>query len=189
VETFVDRDVPLAGFVKGTASKAITRAFRKQHHAPWVNDAAFFEQVLRQRDDDGDTVTDSLTFTNWFRSRSGADRPLSVDGDLALDLEKELDPEAYEVTFFVVYDPREELLFRVEAPYAFTQDEELREDLTMQVLSDVAAQGGPPLAVDKADELARISRQEKQALQQQLEQTFESGRQREYDDVRWQFVE
>ncbi|MFB6082962.1 MAG: DNA double-strand break repair nuclease NurA [Halorientalis sp.] len=185
VERFVGRDVPLVGFVKSTASKAITRTVRRKTAAPWVNDAALFEQVLSRTDDDGEVDTDVLTFSNWFRSRAGTDRPLSVESDLDLDLRKELDPEAYEVTFFVIYDPREELVYRVEAPYAFTRDPDLREDLTMQVVSDVAARTGPPLAVEKADELARISRQEKAALQRQLEETFSSDRQREYDDVRW----
>ena len=112
-----------------------------------------------------------------------------VQNYLDLSLERDLPPEDYEVTFFVVYDPREELLYRVEAPHAVTKDPDLREDLTMQMLTDVAAQGGPPLAVQKADELARISRGEKEALQQQLEETFETNRQREYDDVRWDEVE
>ncbi|RXK51914.1 DNA double-strand break repair nuclease NurA [Halorientalis pallida] len=189
VERFVQRDVPLVGFVKSTASKAITRTVRRKSAAPWVNDAALFEQILQRTDDDGETDTDVLTFTNWFVSRAGADCPLSVESDLDLDLTKELGPEAYEVTFFVVYDPREELVYRVEAPYAFTRDEALREELTMQIVSDVAARTGPPLAVEKADELARISRQEKAALQRQLEETFSSDRQREYNDVRWEGAE
>ena len=189
VEQFVARDVPLVGFVKSTASKAITRTVRRKSAAPWVNDAALFEQILRRTDGDGDTDTDVLTFTNWFVSRAGADCPLSVESSLDLELTKELDPEAYEVTFFVIYDPREELIYRVEAPYAFTEDPGLREDLAMQVVGDVAAQTGPPLAVEKADELARISRQEKAALQRQLEETFSSDRQREYDDVRWEGAE
>ena len=189
VETFVARDVPLVGFVKNTAAKAITRTVRRKQSAPWVNDAAFFEQVLRRTDDEGDTRTDALTFTNWFRSRCGADRVLSPTSDYDLSLTRTLDPTAYEVTFFVVYDPREELVYRVEAPYAFTKDPDRREDLTMHVLTDVAAQTGPPLAVQKADELARISRQEKRALQRQLENTFSTDRQREYNDVRWDDVE
>jgi len=189
VETFVERDVPVVGFVKSSSSKALTRAVRRQTSAPWVNDAAFFETLLRRTDDDGEQRTDALTFTNWFRSRAGADRVLSTRGDCEIDIDRELDDAAYEVTFFVVYDPREELVYRVEAPHAVTEDPDLREDLTMQILSDVAARSGPPMAVEKADELARISRQEKRALERQLEETFETGQQRVYDDVRWEGVE
>jgi hypothetical protein len=183
VERFAQRDVPLVGFVKNSTSKGITRAVRSPTTAPWVNDSAFFSKVLERRED-GDLETDDLTFTNWFRSRCGTDRIFSTQGD-ALGIERSLDPEAYEVTFFVIYDPRDDLVYRIEAPYAFTQDEDMRENLTMQLLADVAAQRGPPLAVEKADELARISRQEKSALQDQLASTFDTARQREYDDKRW----
>ncbi|MFB6308710.1 MAG: DNA double-strand break repair nuclease NurA [Haloarculaceae archaeon] len=184
VETFVERDVPLVGFVKSTASKAITRVVRREHdNAPWANDAAFFRQLLERRED-GELRTDALTCTNWFRSRVGTDRPLSTRGN-ALDIERDLDPEAYEVTFFLVFDPREDLLYRVEAPAAFTRDEETRERLTRQILADVAAERGPPLAVGKADELARIGHEEKRSLQEEIERRFDSERQREYNDKRW----
>ncbi|WP_372479421.1 DNA double-strand break repair nuclease NurA [Halomicrobium sp. HM KBTZ05] len=185
VETFLDRDVPLIGFVKSTGSKALSRAVRKSRgQAPWANDAAFFEKLLARRDDDGELLTDALTCTNWFRSRLGTDRPLSTDGD-ALGIDRERDPAAYEVTFFVVYDPREDVLYRVEAPYGVTRDAETRDAITRQVLADVAAERGPPLSVAKADELARIGRDEKAALREKIESQLDSDRQREYNDVRW----
>ncbi len=89
------------------------------------------------------------------------------------------------MTFFVVYDPREDLLFRVEAPRAFTDDAERRERLTRQVLQEVALRRGPPLAVEKADELARISREEKAGLTETLERELAAGRARTYDEKRW----
>lgn len=187
VETFADRGVPLVGFVKNSASKAITRAVRNKERAPWVNDAAFFRRVLERTDDDGERLTDHLTFTNWFVSRCGVDEPLSTDGD-ALGIDRERDPGDYEVTFCCVYDPRDDLVFRVEAPAVFTRDAELREALTMQLLRDVAHERGPPLAVEKADELARISREEKAALGRAIEDRFDAERDRSYDDERWGLV-
>jgi hypothetical protein len=187
VETFVDRGVPLVGFIKNGGSKAITRAVRKSERAPWADDVAFFKRVLGRTDDDGESLTDQLTFTNWFVSRCGVDRPLSADGD-ALGLERTRPLEDYEVTFFCVYDPREELLFRIEAPAVFTRDPETREALTMQLVRDIAHESGPPLAVAKADELARISREEKAALTRAIEQQFDADRDRTYDDERWGLV-
>ncbi|PSQ16545.1 nuclease [Halobacteriales archaeon QS_8_69_73] len=187
VERFVERDVPLVGFVKNGDSRAITRAVRSRERAPWVDDAAFFRRVLERTDDDGERLTDELTFTNWFVSRGGVDGPLSADGD-ALGLERSLDPAAYEVTFCCIYDPREDLLFRVEAPAAFTRDPDRRAALTTQLLRDVAAEGGPPLSVAKADELARISREEKAALGRAIEERFDAERNRSYDDERWGLV-
>lgn len=187
VETFAARDVPLVGFVKNSASKAITQAVRRESRAPWADDAAFFKRVLERRDDDGERMTEELTFTNWFVSRCGVDAPLSVEGD-ALGLDRARDPADYEVTFFCLYDPRDDLLYRIEAPAVFTRDADLRERLTMQVLRDVAAERGPPLAVAKADELARISREEKGALGRAIEETFDAERDRSYDDERWGLV-
>jgi hypothetical protein len=184
VETFVERGVPICGFVKNPGSKSVTRALRKRTQAPWTDDAALFRQVLERRDDDGRRHTDELTVTNWFHSRGGADAVMSTAGD-GLDLDRDLDPEAYEVTFCVVYDPRDDVLYKLEAPYAVTRDEETREALTRQVLSAVAAARGPPLPIRKADELARIGRDEKESLRSQLEEEFRSERDRTYDDVRW----
>jgi hypothetical protein len=185
VETFIEAGVPLLGFVKSITSKAITRAIRgNQGQAPWANDAGLFRQLLERTDEDGETRTDALSFTNWFRSRVGTDHLLSVNGD-ALGIERSRDPADYEVTFFVVYDPRDDLLYRIEAPYAFTQDSEMRDRLTRQVLADVAAQGGPPLAVQKADDLARIGGDEKRALRTEIERRLDSERQRVYNDKRW----
>ncbi len=182
VERFVERGVPLVGFVKHPSARALTRAVRRREGgAPWVDDAAFFRQVL---DPGGERRRDRLTCTSWFVSRGGVDGELSAEGD-ALGVERALDPAAYEVTFFAVYDPREDLLFRVEAPRAFTDDPELRERLTRQVLQDVALRRGPPPAVAKADELARVSREEKAALTEALERELDADRTRTYDEARW----
>ncbi|MES3517049.1 MAG: DNA double-strand break repair nuclease NurA [Natronomonas sp.] len=178
VETFIERDVPVIGFVKNDGSKLITRAIREASRAPWVDDAAFFRRVLST-----DSDSESLTFTNWFRSSGGVDRPVSAAGD-ALGIERNRDPSEYAVTFCYIYDPREDLVYRIEAPAAFTTDEDRRERLTMQVLRDVAV-SGPPLCVEKADELARISRDQKAALVRSIEETFDAARDRSYDDERW----
>ncbi|MFT4947321.1 MAG: hypothetical protein ACI8TL_001563 [Natronomonas sp.] len=184
VEKFADRDVPLAGFVKNSASKAITRELRRAVGAPWVDDADFFRRVLERPDENGDPKTDALTFTGWYRSRAGTDGVLA-DGTIELDRRRELDDEAYEVTFFAVYDPRDDLIYRIEAPYVFTRDQARREALTEQFLGAVARERGPPLAVGKADELARIDRQGKATIRRRIEHTFETGRQTDYNDKRW----
>jgi hypothetical protein len=183
VEQFVERDVPLLGFVKSPVTRAVTRTVRKrQGNAPWVNDAAFFSQVLEPREG-GERETDCLTLTGWFRSRGGADRVLSTAGD-ALGIERDLPGEDYEVCFFMLYDPREDNVYRVETPYAFAADPERREALARQVLADVAAEAGPPLAVAKADELARIGQQETAALRDAIQETVDSERDTSYGEDR-----
>ncbi len=184
VETFVDRDVPLAGFVKNPAATTITRTLREKGvEAPWPSDTSLFTRLLERREDGG-RLTDRLTFTSWFYSRGGADSALAADGD-ALGVGRELAPEQYEVAFFVVYDPREDVLYKVETPRVFAEDADVREALTRQILRDVAGSRGPPPAIQKADELARVATEEKTALRRKFEQRFDSESVQTYDDVRW----
>ncbi|VTT85570.1 hypothetical protein DM2_452 [Halorubrum sp. DM2] len=201
VERFVERDVPLAGFVKNPASGTAVRALaRAGVESPWPDDTALFTRLLERRDPDhrsaggdgggdraadrGARLDDDLTFTTWFRSRGGADAAMAADED-ALGVDRELDPELYEVTFMVVYDPRTDVTYKLEAPYAFTRDPDTRERLTRQVVAEVAATRGPPEPVAKADELARISATEKAALRRKFEERLGSDQQATYDDLRW----
>ena len=184
VERLLDRDVAVAGFVKNPSAKLVTRTLRENGvDAPWVDDTAFFTRLLEPSDDDA-TDDHRLTFTNWFRSRGGSDRTLAADGD-ALGVERRRDPADYEVTFFVVYDPREDLCYRVEAPAGLTRDEDARDRLTRQILRDVAVSRGPPTVVERADALARIGVDEKAALRRKFEERLDSPFVRTYDDVRW----
>ena len=199
VETFVDRGVPIAGFVKNPSARVITDAIAGKStgfEAPWPDDTAFFTRLLEAHHlptgGDGppggpgvDRRTDELTFTSWFVSRGGPDGTMAAAGD-ALGVDRRLDPEAYEVTFCVIYDPRHDICYKLEAPYAVTEDAETRRKLTTQVLSEVAAERGPPRAVGKADELARISAGEKTSLRRKFESQFDSESLATYDRaVRW----
>ncbi|MFB6220985.1 MAG: DNA double-strand break repair nuclease NurA [Halolamina sp.] len=198
VEQFVERGVPIAGFVKNPSSRFLVRTLSEKTAVPWANDAALFTRLLERRDGEADAesmedgVADpgaarnekDLTFTSWFVSRGSSDEPMSADGD-AMGIERRLDPEAYEVTFCYLYDPRNDVTYKIEAPRAVTRDPETREALTTQLLSEVATQRGPPEAIEKADELAKISAEEKTSIRRKFEETFGSERVRSYDDVRW----
>ena len=197
VETFAERGVPLVGFVKNPTTKAITRTLRDRgREAPWVNDTALFTRLLErververvdrhgERTAARERRTDELTFTNWFRSRGGADRFVSAGEDL-FGIDRERDPADYEVTFFALYDPRDDLLYRVEAPHWVTRDADRREALALHVVSEVAAERGPPEAVSRADELARIDRASTRSIRERMEVAFDADRLVGYDDKRW----
>ena len=187
VESFIDRDVPVVGFVKTPKTSLITRCIRdRQGSAPWVNDAAMYRQLLErgeyQSDGRWDRDDETLTYTNWFVSRGPADRAIA-DGRYDLDLS--LSPDRYEMTFCVLYDPRIDTVFRVEAPRAVTENPEVRERLTMQIVRDVAADRGPPRAVSRADALASISLGETAALRDALESALNTELDTGYDEERW----
>ena len=192
VERFIERDVPIAGFVKNPTSGTIVRSLsRAGLEPPWPDDTALFTRLLERQTEtntrdgtDSKRVTDALTFTTWFHSRGGVDETMAADRD-ALGINRRYDPALYEPTFMIVYDPRTDVTYKLEAPYAFTRDSETRDQLTRQVLADVATTRGPPEAVAKADELARISATEKAALRRKFEERFDSDQQATYDDLRW----
>ena len=185
VEAFVERDVPVVGFVKTATGTTVTSALRDRGvRSPWPDDAALFRRLLERRED-GERLTDRLTFTSWLVSRGGTDGAFAATGD-AFGVERRLDPAAYEVATLYVYDPRVDVCYRVEAPRAAVADRTDRDALTRQVVHDVAVGRGPPPAVEKADELARIGRAEKVSLRRKFEQRLDSERVRTYDEVRWE---
>ncbi|MFA9516231.1 DNA double-strand break repair nuclease NurA [Halopenitus sp. H-Gu1] len=195
VEEFHEAGVPLVGFVKNPSGRAITRTLTSNGiEAPWPDDAALFTRLLERSGDGGGTPphegrqTAELTATTWFHARGGTDRHLAADGD-ALGVERRLDPALYEPTFLVIYDPRTDVSYKLEAPYAFTRDPDTRRALTTQILSEVAAERGPPAAVAKADELARIDAGEKASIREKFEEQFDTDRLRSYDDIRWPDVD
>jgi uncharacterized protein YciU (UPF0263 family) len=181
--------------VKKRCSGTVGGALARQGVEPQgPDDTALLTRLLERREEPGhadgarggrgDRIDDALTFTTWFHSRGGADATMAADGD-ALGIDRELDPELYEPTFMIVYDPRTDVTYKLEAPYAFTRDADTRDRLTRQVLADVATTRGPPEAVAKADELARIDATEKAALRRKFEERFDSDQQATYDDLRW----
>lgn len=181
----IERDLPVLGFVKNPASNRLTRCLRSASlAAPWFNDAAFFREILAPGSS-VDRPADHLTYTNWFVSRAGTDRTFAADEPISLDIEFSHDREKYELTTMAVYDPRDGVVYTVEAPRGVTADPDVRERVTTHVLRDIAAERGPPRAIAKADSLARIGRGEKRSLREAIEATWGTRVDRTYDDLRW----
>ena len=185
VEECLDRDLPLVGVVKNPTSAFLVRTLAAREESvqtPFQNDTGLYTRLLERRQN-GERDRDAVTFTSWFVSRGGADRPIASDGD-ALGVDRAREPTEYEVTFMLVYEPRQDVLFKIEAPRGFTADDDRRDELTTQVVSEIAANAGPPTAIEKADELARIGRAEKRALREELEEAFGETLP-SYDETRW----
>ncbi|MDY6764919.1 MAG: DNA double-strand break repair nuclease NurA [Halobacteria archaeon] len=183
IDRLLEAETPVVGFVKNMSSRRVVRQLRKKGVCPWSNDASFFKRVLS---DIGGN--EQLTFTNWFVSRF-----YDENHDFSIDISewvggREHPDEDYYLTYMLIYDPRDRLIYKAEAPLGFTRDDETREKLTRQVLKEVAIDG-VPRAVQKADKLARISRNERQSLIENLERTFRSRVDTTYNDRRWGDIE
>jgi len=182
VDRCLDRGLPLVGFVKNAGATALVRALQSAGApTPWASDLDLFCHVLERRDG-GHRRTDRLAWTNWFYSRLGADAAFA-EGDAGVDRARPL--SAYEVAFFVVYDPRTDVAYKVEVPRGLAEDEAIRTAVRNHVVREVAAEAGPPTAIGRADDLARIGREETRALVTALEAAFDSPEASTYDDVRW----
>ncbi len=177
VERAVEKETPVVGFVKNTSSAQVVRAF---DGCPWMDDASFFRRALS---DGGE----GLTYSNWFLSEFLVDRGDPFASHPAEWVDGDLDAEDYRPCFMVVRDPRDDLVLKAEAPYAFVRDDAIRGKLTRQLLKEVALNGAPR-AVSKADALARVERGQRKELLRALEESLGVERDRGFDEERWGYV-
>lgn len=186
VDACLADDVSVIGFVKNWTARGLVRAIESGDSVdvarlPWRTDYGLFQQWLDALDVEAEPA---LRWTSWFRMDYGVGTamPGAVE---RLDLGADGPPDRYRLAFMVVYDPRENVAFRVEAPTPIVADPDRRSRVTDHVLSAVAQTAGPPPTLAKADALAGISRHERRELRHHLERLLGSRQLRRYDAVRW----
>ncbi|MDY6779236.1 MAG: DNA double-strand break repair nuclease NurA, partial [Halobacteria archaeon] len=124
IDTLLEADIPLVGFVKNIASRRVVQRLRDEALCPWSTDSAFFKRVLGREREENDaaaaptqteTSDGSLRFTNWFVSEFYVERTVySDDAPWAPDLSHPT--ESYLPTEMYIYDPRRDLLYKAESP-------------------------------------------------------------------------
>lgn len=180
-----ERELPLVGVVKNWTARGIVRGLDEAPEPavqpiPWPTDASLFQQLLAGISDD----RTALRWTSWFAIEGGAATGLGRAIE-EYDLDAEHAGPTYDLAAMVVLDPREHLVFRVEAPAVLVEGRGVREAITRHVLAGIAREGGPPPTLRKADELARISRGDRRQLKRELERTLATTEVPRYDDLRW----
>ncbi|NYT19256.1 MAG: nuclease, partial [Methanosarcinales archaeon] len=89
--------------------------------------------------------------------------------------------EDYAITFFMVFVPSIDVLFKIESPFGITKDEQMRDKITRKVLHDISV-NGIPITLSKADSLAKIRISEKRLIKGMFKgQKIDTI----YNDVRW----
>jgi hypothetical protein len=180
IDRLITSDRLVFGFVKNPSARGIVATLRAQGETiPWVTDTAFFAELMGDGSD-----PHRLVYTNWFRSALGPDRAVAqLPAVVGVDLEGAA--AGMQRCFMMVYDPRETVVYRVDAPAALVEEPGLRQQIERIVLQSVAVEGGPPTVIRRADHLARIGRGEKARLKRRFARMLESPQLRRYDDVRW----
>ncbi len=184
-----ERSTPIVGVVKNWTARGIVRGLNEADDlevgtVPWPTDASLFQQLLANIADE----RTELRWTSWFAMTATVGTGLGYVIE-EYDLAASEAASAYDLAMMVVYDPRENLVFRIEAPRFLIEEDSTREQITWHILSGIAREGGPPPTLRKADELARIGRGERRILKRELASALTSTEVPRYDDIRWGSVE
>jgi hypothetical protein len=176
---------PLIGFVKNPEDMQTMLTLRKKYSMgdlPWLRDSQFFKNVLSPGKDEG-KGSRWITYTNWFLQPNQFYENMMDSTSLVLDmdLKHEFPKEDYAITFFMIFVPSIDVLFKIESPYGITKDEQMRDRITRKVLHDIAV-NGIPMTLSKADSLAKIRISEKKLIKGMFKgQKIDTI----YNDVRW----
>ncbi|MBP2030212.1 hypothetical protein J2755_001146 [Methanohalophilus levihalophilus] len=183
VDHFMKQQIPVIGFVKNPEDKQVVQALRKQEtdlDIPWMADAQLFKSILRPPEKE---ARNCITYTNWFmhpnqfyESMLDTTTPLMDES-----LQHVFEAEDYALTFFVVFVPSMNVLFKVEAPYGLTKDEKMRSLITKKVLYDISV-NGLPISLSKADSLGKIRKTERAQI---LKQFRKLDPDTTYNELRW----
>lgn len=161
VELCAQRKLPLVTINKTPETEWFLKFCLAQDRQNWANDRQFFSAVL------GDTPKDCLRYTNWFVQEAypAWDEPhREIDLPQAIaELRLLLEPRAYHLGFFYLYDPRLRSTLKIEAPRTVLaqHDPEL---LQRRILAEIARGKGVPNVIRKADSRARVTQAEREAL-------------------------
>ncbi|WP_214045634.1 DNA double-strand break repair nuclease NurA [Methanomethylovorans sp.] len=187
VDHHIDKRLPFIGFVKNPEDMQIMQTLRKEgmRDLSWVMDAQFFKNLLSfpLYLEEKKRYNRYITYTNWFmQPNQFYERMLGTTSPLVKEkLRAKYPHEYYSLTFFVVYVPSKNLLFKIEAPYGLTQDEGMRDIITRKVLYDISI-SEIPSTLRKADSIAKIQVSERK----QIINRFRYSRvDTTYNDIRW----
>jgi len=181
----IEKQIPIVGFVKNPEDMQIMQTIKKQGgrvDLPWVLDAQFFKNVLSLY---GQKRKNSryITYTNWFmQPNQFYERMLNRTSPLVEgSLTHRFPHEDYSLTFFMVFVPAMDVVFKVESPYGITKNEEMRNMITTKVLYDISV-SGLPKTLSKADSVAKIRIAERKQIIKQFKNMNVDTM---YNDTRW----
>lgn len=180
-----DAGRPILGVVKNWTARGLLdglggAAALEGRYLPWPGDLGLFRQLLVDLPADEEPA---LRWTTWFTMDFGVGAAMrSIAADQGVT---DRDDDTLRLAFMVVYDPRRDLVFRVEAPAWVVEPADRRGAVTEHVLAGIATNRGPPPTLEKADALARVGRGERQLLRRRIARALDTTPVHRYDDVRW----
>ena len=183
----IKKQKALVGFVKNPEDMQVMQTLKKQDiniDLPWMLDAQFFKNAL-SLEKAGIKRKDAkkyITYTNWFmQPNQFYEKALSATYPLFDGVRHDFPAEDYSLTFFMIFVPKMDTIFKVEAPYGLVKNDEMRWQITRKVLYDISL-NGIPKTLSKADSVAKIQLSERK----QIISKFRNSRvDTSYNDIRW----
>jgi len=176
VDTQYERGLPVVGVVKTSTISQLLDALDEKldqnnvatdrgarPDVPWTRDHQFIAEVLR------DDSLEHITYTSWFVHKQA-----SLDGqsiDLLTPYQDDLahgDPADYRRAFFYARLPKTGTVLRVETPQLMIADSDTRRLLQYKALKEIAQTQDVPRAIERADRIARISRENRDHIRNLL---------------------
>ena len=160
VEALQKRKLVGIGLNKNPGTSWLLDFCLEESERNWSSDAQFIKAVLSSRS------RRSLGYTNWFVQERYS-LPRSGDRELeSFDLFERLaglglvlEPRAYHLCFFYLYDPRIKSVLKIEAPRCVLATHD-PERLRQAIIAEIARGKGVPNALRRADSRARITTEE-----------------------------
>jgi len=176
VETMHRRDLPLVGITKTSGSAVALDALETKIDdadadvsvpLPWTNDHQLFDDALFTMEDKHGDRGSIISYTPWLRQTKQTVRghPVVPFETFDVDLEHG-DANEYQRVFFYARTPMTDNVMRIEVPYLLVKDAERRDQIQRKVLVELAQQQKEPRAITHADEMARITRVDRNKLRQ-----------------------
>ncbi|SFM72723.1 DNA double-strand break repair nuclease NurA [Methanolobus profundi] len=184
----IEKKKPLVGFVKNPEDIQIMLALKKHDPGidiPWLVDAQFFKNALslERTGMDRRATGRYITYTNWFvQPNQFYEKMLKSTSPLVADLATgKFDAEDYALSFFMVFVPKLNTMFKIESPYGLVKNDDMRNMITRKVLYDLAL-NGIPKTLSKADTIAKIPVPERKHI---IDRFRNSRIDTNYNDTRW----
>jgi hypothetical protein len=196
IETMYANDLPIVGVVKTGGSSAVLSELESQIEAveadvglplPWATDHQLFSEALFTKDDKYGDRGPLISYTPWlFREHQMVHGESVVPFETFDGVSLEFgDPQEYQRAFFYARPPMSDTVMRVEIPYMFARDPDLRERIQRKMLLELADQQKEPRAITHADKRARITRDERESFRNLITEAapiVDRNEQRGYDD-------
>lgn len=161
----MDKEIPFFSIVKNISSRELVKSIESSpgnEKVKWSNDNIFLSYLL-------DSNKGELTYTNWFKEDKLQESNKSQHEEMLSGCEDyDYYDNDYRRIFFYVKLPNKDTVSRVETISGLINNKDTADKVRDMILKEIAISGDIPEPILEADEEARIDRDTRQKLKNQI---------------------